>query len=74
MLAAVLDRERPDVGVVGQPITEEFGCIVQPRITLLLNHLRSVGDGLLHKLDDVSLGLESITRRIVAFAEVGSNV
>jgi hypothetical protein len=74
VLAAVLDGERPDGGVVGQPVAEKFRCIVQPRVALLLNHFRSVGDGLLYELDDVGLGLESVTRRIVALAEVGPEV
>jgi hypothetical protein len=39
-----------------------------------LNHFHSVGDGLLHELDDVGLGLENVTRRIVALAEVGAEV
>src|ERR1700675_1788203 len=43
-----LDCERPDGGVVRQPVSKEFRCLVQPRVTLLLNHLRSVRDGLLH--------------------------
>ena len=47
MLAAVLDGERPDGGVVGQPVPKKFRCIVQPRVALLLNHSRSVRDGLL---------------------------
>jgi hypothetical protein len=71
VLAAVLDGERLNVGVVGQPVAEKFRCIVQPRIALLLDHFRSVGDVLLHELDDVGLGLENVTRRIVALAEVG---
>jgi len=62
VLAAVLDGERPDAGVVGQPVAEKFRCIVQTRVALLLNHFRSVGDGFLHELDDVGLGLEEVTR------------
>ncbi|PYU18519.1 MAG: hypothetical protein DMG32_26115 [Acidobacteria bacterium] len=61
-------------GVVGQPVPEKFRCFVQPRVALLLNHFRSVGDGLLHELDHLGLGLESVTRRIVALAEVGAEV
>jgi hypothetical protein len=74
VLAAVLDGECPDVGVVDQAVAEKFRCMVQPPVTLLLNHFRSVGDRLLHELDQVSLGLESVTRRIVALAEVGAEV
>ena len=33
VLAAVLDDEGPDRGVVGQPAAEKFRCIVQPRVT-----------------------------------------
>src|SRR6267143_5695388 len=69
VLAAVLDGEYPDGGVVGQPVAEKFRCMVQPRVALLLNHFCSVSDGLLHELDDVGLGLENVTRRIVALAE-----
>ncbi len=61
MLAAVLDGEHPDGGVVGQPVPEEFRCFVQPRVALLLNHLRSVRDGLLNELHHIGLGLESVT-------------
>jgi hypothetical protein len=43
-------------------------------LALLLNHSRSVRDGLLHELHHVSLGLESVSRRIVAIAEVGPEV
>jgi len=74
VLAAVLDGERPDGGVVGQPVPEEFRCFVQSRIALLLNDLRSVRDGLLHELHDFGLGLESVARRIVALAEVRPDV
>ena len=74
VLAAVLYGERPDGGVVGHPVAEKFRCIVQPCVALLLNQFRSVGDGLLHELDDVGLGLETVTRRIIALAEVGSEI
>src|SRR4029077_21200790 len=74
VLAAVLDGAGPDGGDVGQPVTKKFRRIVQPRVALLLNHLRSVRDGLLHELHDVGLGLENVTRRIVAFAEVWPEV
>src|SRR5580704_9943827 len=74
VLAAVLDGERPDGGVVDQPIAEKLRSIVQSCVALLLNHLRSGGDGLLHELDDVGFSLESVTRRIVALAEVGPDV
>ena len=74
VLAAVLDGECPDVGVVDQAVAEKFRCIVQPCVALLLNHFRSIGDGLLHELDDIGLGLEKITRRIIALAEVGSEI
>ena len=57
VLAAVLDGECPDVGVVDQAVAETFRCIVQPCVTLLLNRFRSVGDGLLHELDHLGLGL-----------------
>src|SRR5437016_12843969 len=73
VLAAVLDGEHPDVGVVGQPFAK-FRCLIQPRVALLLNYLRSIGNGFLHELHHVGLGLESITRRIVALAEVGPDV
>jgi len=59
---------------VGQPVAEKFRDIVQSSIALLLNHFRSVRDCLLHELYDVGLGLENVTRRIVALAEVGSEV
>jgi hypothetical protein len=71
VLAAVLDGGRPNGRVVGQPIAEKLRSIVQPRVALLSNHFRSGGDGLLHELDDVGFSLESLTRRIVALAEVG---
>src|ERR1700733_6318364 len=71
VLAAVLDSKRPDTGVVGQPVAEKFRCIVQPRVTLLLNQFRSVRDRLLDELHHVTLRLENVTRRIVALAEVG---
>src|ERR1700747_154084 len=74
VFAAVLYGERPDGGVVGHSVTEEFRCIVQPCVALLLNHFGSVGDGLLHEFDDVGLGLETVTRRIVALAEVGPEI
>jgi hypothetical protein len=74
VLGAVFNGKGPDGRVVGQPVPEEFRCFVQPRVALLLNHLRSVRDGLLHELDDVGLGLELLTRRIVALAEVGPEV
>ena len=74
VLAAVLDGERPDGGVVGQPVPEEFRCIVQPCVALFLNHLGSICDGLLHKLHYVGLALESVARRIVALAEVGPDL
>ena len=59
---------------MGQPIAEKLRSIVQPRVALLLNHFRSCGDGLLHELDDVGFSLESVTRRIIALAEVGPDV
>ncbi len=59
---------------MGHPVAEKFRGFVQPRVALLLNHFRSVRDGLLHELDDVGLGLENVTRRIVALAEVGPYV
>ena len=59
---------------MGQPIAEKLRSIVQSCVALLLNHLRSGGDGLLHELDDIGLGLEKGTRRIIAFAEVGSEI
>ena len=74
VLAAVLDGERPEGGVVGQPIAEKLRSIVQARVALLLNHFRPGGDGLLHKLDDFGLAPESVTRRIVALAKVGPDV
>jgi len=74
MLATVLDGKGPDIGVVGQPIAEKFRCLVQPCVALLLNYFRSVGDGLLHELNDVGLGLEPVTLRIVALAEVGAEI
>jgi hypothetical protein len=74
VLAAVLYGERPDGGVVGHPVTEKFRYIIQPCVALLLNHFRSVGDGLLDEFDDVGLGLEKVTRRIVARAEVGPEI
>ena len=48
--------------------------MIQPRVALLLNNLRSVGNGLFDKLHYSRLGLESVTRRIVALAEVGPEV
>src|SRR3989442_15931734 len=45
VLAAVLDGERPDGGVVGQPVAKKFGWIVQPCGALPLNHLRSLAPG-----------------------------
>ena len=54
-----------------QPIAEKFRSIVQPRVALLLNHFRSIGDGFLHELDDVGFGLESVTRRIVPSPKSG---
>ena len=74
MFRAVLDGEGPDVGVAGQPVAEKFRRIIQPCVALLLNDFRSVGDGLLHELDDIGLGLKSVTRRIVALAEVRPEV
>jgi hypothetical protein len=74
VLAAVLNGECPDGRVVGQPVNEKFRCLVQPRVALLLNHFCSVGDGLLHELDDVGPGLERFTRGIVALAEVGPEI
>jgi len=50
----------------GPAVAEKVRCIVQPCVALL-NHFRSVGDGLLHELDDIGLGLEKGTRRIIAF-------
>ena len=47
------------LGVVGQPVPQKSRCIVQPRVALLLNHLRSVRDGLLQKIFCTSL--QSIT-------------
>src|SRR5580692_13037703 len=74
VLPAVLDGKRPDGGVVEQPVAEKFGGIVQPCVALLLDHFRSVGDGLLHELDHVGLGLERVPCRIVALAEVGPDI
>jgi hypothetical protein len=74
VLAAVPDGERSDVGVAGQPVPKNFCCIVQPRVALVLNHLRSVRDGLMHELHHVGLGLENVARRIVALAELGPDV
>src|SRR5690242_4136293 len=74
VLAAVLDGERPDGGVVGHAVAEKFRCMVQPRIALLLNDLRSVSHGFLNELNHVGLGLELVTGGIVALAEVGSEV
>ena len=73
MLSAVLDGEHPYRGVVHHPAAESRR-FVEPRVALLLNHLRSIGDGPLHELDDVGLGLELLTRRIVALAEVGPDI
>ena len=36
---------------------EEFGCLIEPRVALLLNHLRSVRDRLLHELSPRRLWL-----------------
>src|SRR5262249_25907712 len=74
VLAAVLDSKRPDGGVVGHAVAEEFRCFVQPCVTLLLNHFCSIGDGFLRELDHVGLGLEKVTRWIVALAEVRPEV
>jgi len=74
MFRAVLDGEGPDVRVVGQSVAEKFRCIIQPCVALLLNHFRSVGNGLLQELDDVGLGLELVARRVVALAEVGPDL
>jgi hypothetical protein len=74
VLAAVLNGERPDGGVVDHPVAKKLCCFVQPCVALLLNHFRSVRDGLLNELHHVSLGLESVARRIVAFAEIRPNV
>ena len=74
VFGAVLDGEGPNGRVVGQPVAKEFCCLVQPGIALLLNDFRAVGDGLLHELDDVGLGLEPLTRRIIVLAEVGPEV
>src|SRR5215470_1209405 len=74
MLGAVLDGKRPDGGVVGHPVAEEFGGIVQACVALLLNHFRAVGDGFLHELDDVGFGFESIAGGIVTLTEVGPEV
>jgi len=72
--AAVLDGERPDGGIVGEPVPKKHRRFVQPRVALLLNHLRSARDGLLHELHHVGLGLESVTGGIVALAEVRADV
>ena len=74
VLAAVLDGEHPDRGVVGQPVPKEFRGFVEPGVALLLNHVGSVGDCLLHELHHVGFGLENVTRRVVALAEVGAEV
>jgi hypothetical protein len=74
VLAAVLDGGHPDRGVVRQSIPKRFRGIVQTRVALLLNHLRSVRDGLFHELHHVGLGLELVARRIVAFTEVRPEV
>jgi hypothetical protein len=70
----VLNGEHPDAGVVGKPVPQQFRCIIQPRIALLLNQLRSVRNSLLHELHLIGLGLENVSRRIVALAEVGPEV
>src|SRR6266851_949403 len=74
VLAAVLNGECPDGGVVGQPVPEKLRCFVQSHVALLLNHFRSVCHGLLHELHHVDLGPKNVTRRIVALAEVGPEV
>jgi hypothetical protein len=63
VLSAVLDGERPDGGVVGQAVAKKFHCIVQPCIALLLNHFRSLGDGLLHELARDLIRKSSISAR-----------
>lgn len=40
VLAAVLDGERPDAGVVGQSVAEEFHCIVHSCVALPLSDFR----------------------------------
>jgi hypothetical protein len=59
------------VGVVGYPVPQKIRCMIQSCVALLLNYLRSVRNRLLHKLHHIGLGLENVTRRIVALAEVG---
>ena len=74
VFAAVLDGKRPHGGVVGHSVAEKLRCMVQPRVALLLNHSRPISHGLLNKLDHVGLGLELVTRGIVALAELRSEV
>ena len=67
MLAAVLDGERPDEGVVDQSVAEKFRCIIQPRVSQLLNHFRSIVDGFLYELDDVGLVLKASREGLAEF-------
>src|SRR5258706_14408716 len=74
VLAAVLNGEWPDGGVVGQPGPEKLRWFVQSHVALLLNHFRSVRHGLLHELHHVDVGTKNVTRRISGLAEVGPQV
>jgi len=74
VLAAVLGGKRPDGGVVGQPIAEESRWYCPALRCPAVESLSLWRNGLLHELDDIGLGLESLTRRIVALAEVGPEI
>ena len=67
----VLDGERPNGGIVGEPVPKKLRRFVQPRVALLSNHLRPVRNGLLHELDHCGLGFENVTRGIVFLDKVG---
>jgi hypothetical protein len=76
VLAAVLDGEHPGLGVVDHPVPPRiFRNFVQPRVALLLNHVRSVRHRLLNQLHHIGFRLVSVSRRVVlVLAEVRTDV
>ena len=63
MLAAVLDDERPAVGIVDHLVAKwQFRGFVQPNVALLLNQVSSVRDCLLSEIHHVGFRLVNVSR------------
>src|SRR5438270_12411580 len=74
MLAAVLDGESPEPGIVHHPVTPDFHGILQTCVALLANHVGALGDRALHELHYVRFCLDLIARWVIPFTEIRSEI